>query len=424
VHYIFEQGTGKTRTTLEFIKYRINNHKINKVLWLCPCSCKKNLRDDIVKHVDYVPDFLIIAGIESLSSSVGLASTLLDLSKTNDCFLIVDESNLVKNHKAIRSRRIELIAQNCKYRMILNGTPISRTEADLFWQWYILDYRILGYQSYWSFARNHLEFDDAGRIRRVLEIDYLTKKIEPYSYQVKKSECINLDSKRYDTVYFDMTDVQRNHYYEIADEYLFHLDEMKPSTIYRLFTVLQHVVAGRWIISKYKDNIKTKPMFTINNNLRYLSFLNIITNNKTIIWCKYTQEIKDIKQLLGDSAVTFYGEMSLKKRNQAIEEFRTDKTYLIANKTCAGYGLNLQFCNRAIYYSNDWDYATRSQSEDRIHRIGQDRECFFTDICCNGTIDERILNCLFRKERLLDSFKSSLKSQLKKELNLHVDNQI
>ena len=42
-----EMGLGKTRTALEIIQHRLEAGKLNKVLWLCPCSVKDNLRVDL-----------------------------------------------------------------------------------------------------------------------------------------------------------------------------------------------------------------------------------------------------------------------------------------------------------------------------------------------------------------------------------------
>ena len=176
-----EMGTGKTRTALEIIVRRYEKEKLDKVVWLCPCSVQGNLKADLDKHSDGWQDIICISGIESLSSSVRIYSELLS-TITRKTMLIIDESNLVKNHLAIRSRRIVALAEHCKYRMILNGTPISRNETDLFNQWYILDWRVLGYQSYYAFAANHVEYDDVThRIRRTLNTDYLVSKIAPYS---------------------------------------------------------------------------------------------------------------------------------------------------------------------------------------------------------------------------------------------------
>jgi len=413
-----EMGTGKTRTALELIKLRLNAGKVDKVLWLCPCSVKENLRRDLLKHTDDISD-ITICGIETLSSSLKMNLKLLDMVQKHNVYLIVDESNLVKNHRALRTQNIIRLSEYCKYKLILNGTPISKCEKDLYSQWYILDWRILGYKSFWSFAANHLEYDERikGKIARCLNIDYLVRKIAPYTYQVKKSECLDLPRKTYETQYYYLTRKQYMHYQDVADELFFTLDELEPHTIYRLFTGLQDVISGFHV--KVGKNLETSPFFkNPMDNPRIQLLIDLVSRleDKIIIFCKYTQEIKDIVKVLNDlygegAAVPFYGELNLRNRQKSLDEFKNQAQFLVANKRCAGYGLNLQFCSYVIYYSNDWDYATRSQSEDRVHRIGQEKNVHIIDICASHTLDERILKCLQKKEDLIDSFKAEIDRQ-------------
>lgn len=420
-----EMGTGKTRTALELIKIRLDVGKVNHVLWLCPCSVKENLKRDIILHTgEFDSKLITICGIETLSSSIKTNSKLLNMVQNANTYLIVDESNLVKNHVAKRTKNIIKLAEYCKYKMILNGTPISRCEKDLFAQWYILDWRILGYQSFWSFAANHLEYDKniPGKINNCLNTDYLVRKIAPYTYQVKKSECLDLPSKTYETAYYSLENKQEEEYYRVKELFLSDVDEFDETTIYRLLSAMQLVISGRWIISRLHSKIKSETMFKEpTDNPRIQCLLRYINpDEKTIIFCKYTFEIKMITELLnsiyGDgSAVSFFGELNPKQRQLNLDKFRSTATFLIANKTCAGYGLNLQFCSYVIYYSNDWDYATRSQSEDRVHRIGQNKNVHILDICAENKLDERILRCLWRKENLVDSFKKEIEQQKDKE---------
>lgn len=412
-----EMGTGKTRTALELIKQRLDAGKVTHVLWLCPCSVKENLRRDLLKHVDDI-SMITICGMETLSSSITKNIEMLTLVQNNDVYLIVDESNLVKNYQAKRTSRIINLAEKCKYKLILNGTPISRCERDLFSQWYILDWRILGYKSYWSFAANHLEYDEniPGKINRCLNIDYLIRKIAPYTYQVKKSECLTLPEKTYYTEYYNLTSDQDDHYQQVADIMLNQVSEFKPETIYRLFSALQSVISGFAV--KTGNHLTKYPFFTDPlDNPRIRCLLRLVdTDNKIIIFCKYTQEIQDITKVLNDkygagSAIPFYGDLSQKLRQKNLEIFKDTAQFLVANKTCAGYGLNLQYCSYVIYYNNDWDYATRAQSEDRVHRIGQESNVHIVDICAAHTLDERILKCLNKKENLVDSFKNEIEAQ-------------
>lgn len=422
-----EQGTGKTRTALEIIKNKMSKGKVEVVLWLCPCSVKNNLKEDIIKHTGELPteNNIIIRGIESLSSSDRLYLQLLELVKIYKVYLIVDESNLVKNKLAIRTERIIEISSFCKYKMILNGTPISKNEADLFAQWYILDWRILGYKSFYSFAANHLEYKTvklpSGReittdqIIRVLNVDYLTEKIAPYMYQIKKDEVLKeLKPKQYHMRYFFLDDLQEEEYYETKELFLFNVVDWRSETIFKLFSALQHITSGKKVLSAPEKRMRTEKMYTWENNPRIQCLkrtLEDIGEDKCIIFAKYQDEINDIALLLqseNKSYIEFTGKISQKKRQENREKFKNHVQFMLANKQCGAYGLNLQFCHNIIFYSNDFDLATRLQAEDRVHRIGQEKTVNIYDICCEYTIDVFIANCLQNKSNLLDSFKKQI----------------
>lgn len=418
-----EMGTGKTRVALDIIQRRLNAGRLDKVLWLCPCSVQEDLQQNIKEHAEDT-EFIRIAGIESLSQSARLFADLFHWI-SDRTMLIVDESNLVKNPLAIRSKRIVAIAGLCKYRMILNGTPVSRNEADMFNQWYLMDWRILGYRSYWSFAANHLEYDKKFRkkIRRVLNVDYLTDKISPYSYMIKKEECLTLPHKSVGSWEFDMTPEQREEYCRVRDAYLELLledeERIGSAAIYRTFTALQQVTSGRRIVSDPKDPIKHTAFFTNPmDNPRISGLLELIErlDGQIIIWCRFQHEIDTILSLLSsrygqDQAVQFSGSLSQRQRQKSLSLFHSGARFFVANKACAGYGLNLQYCHQMIYYNNDWDWATRAQSEDRVHRIGQEHRVVIRDIYALDSIDQRILSCLARKENMADNFRDAIKSK-------------
>ena len=251
-----DMGTGKTRTALELINLKMQLGKFEQILWLCPCSVKRNLEVDIIKHIGEMPDYIRIEGIESISASGRIYMDCHGYVNEKPTMLIVDESNMVKNPKAIRSQRIVNLSKICKYKLILNGTPVSRNEADLFNQFFILDPRILGYNSYYSFAANHLVYKEikaggrkirTNQIVRVLNTDYLAERIAPYTYQITKEECMTLPDKKYMSCVFDLTREQKQHYESVKFHYLAEVDELDSTTIYRLFTALQHVASGRTV---------------------------------------------------------------------------------------------------------------------------------------------------------------------------------
>lgn len=429
-----DMGTGKTRTMLEIIKLKYDAGKFDVVIWLCPCSVIQNLKDDIRYHYGSVPDFFVIKGIESIGGSAKLYLKLLKAVQQHRCLLVVDESNLVKNWMAKRTQRIIDISKYCNYKYILNGTPVSRNEADMFAQWYILDKRVLGYNSYWSFAANHLVYrevkDARGNKRKtdqvvhVLNVGYLTEKIAPYSFQIKKEECIKLPTKHYRTYYFDIGNYE--HYLSIFERYREEVDDMKSETIYKLFTACQLVTSGRRVLTGPKERMKSEDFYESpldNPRIQKLEYIidSRIEDEQVIIFAKYQKEIEEIKILLyqnGISYTEFTGNINRKQRINNLEEFRSGKAQvLLSNKMCGAYGLNLQFCRNIIFYSNDFDYATRQQAEDRVHRLGQTQDVYIYDLVATGTIDEFITENLQKKDGMVYSFQKWIKKlQEKKEL--------
>ena len=421
-----EMGTGKTRTALELIKRKMDRGKFEQVLWLCPCSVKNNLRADIIKHTGEMPSYIKIEGIESISASGRIYMENVAYVQKRPTMMIVDESNMVKNPWAIRSKRIVNLSEICKYKLILNGTPVSKNEADLFNQFYILDPRILGYQSYYGFAANHLVYKEvktaSGRkvktdqVVRVLNVDYLAERIAPYTYQIKKEECMTLPEKHYHAEGFNIDSEQDSHYGYTKMYYLSLVDDFDSSTIYRLFTALQHVTSGRHVTEDDDGHMITRPMYDDPlKNPRVECLKDVLEDDikgeQVIIFAKYDYEIDDIITLLKSEEipyVEFTGRVKPKQRLDNLEQFRGGVQVMIANKRCGAYGLNLQFCHNIIFYSNDFDFATRLQAEDRIHRLGQEQECHIYDILASATIDTFISDNLDGKGSMLSAMKREI----------------
>lgn len=420
-----KMGTGKTRTMLEIVKDKYDRGKIDKVLWLCPCSNKKNIIEEFDKHIEIGKEIFLVFGIESMSSSIKLLSFINDYITKNRCLIVVDESIKIKNINALRTSNIIKIGEKCEYRYILNGSPISKNEADLFAQWYFLDWRILGYKSEHSFKKNHVIEAEGknGKFLKIVNVKYLTKKIAPYTYQVDKEDVLNLPEKRYQNIFFDLDEEHYCQYIDVANYFIDKIDDKVPETIYKMFSHLLNMTSG-YTYTILDDIISDKQFYydDIENNKRIKCLLSILkekyNNNKIIIFCEYRKEVDDIVGVLSkhygsENIVRFDGKVSLKTRNKNIQSFKTNADILVANKDCAGYGLNLQFCDTVIYYNNDWDLATRVQSEDRIHRIGQNKEAKYISIIARNTIENKVIECLEKKIKMIDLFEEKIKENNK-----------
>jgi SNF2 family DNA or RNA helicase len=424
-----EMGTGKSRTVMELVARKQAAGKISKVIWMAPVSLKETVRQEILKHSegeqiqvfngrtreDNMPSaFWNVVGIESMSGSERVLYAVDALVDANTC-VIVDESTYIKGHHASRTNWITKIGARAKYRYILTGTPLSQGVVDLYSQMRFLSPQILGFPSFYSFERRHLEYSEKypGLIRRTLHTEEIAAKIAPYVYQVKKDECLDLPNKLYTTRYCCMTDEQRDMYEQVkcefAEQMLSDDDWASQLAIFRLFSALQQVACG---FRHIKDKA-TKQDFVIELKNDRLDTLQAALNQippgeKVIIWAKYRHDVEAICKLLGDAAVSFYGDLSEAQRNANVGFFRREAQYFVATQDCGGHGLTLNEASYVIFYNNQFKYSSRMQAEDRNHRIGQSRKVTYTDILCSNSIDDRIAKAQDCKANVAQDFRDKI----------------
>lgn len=433
-----DMGTGKSRTAIELVKLRAK--KIDRVVWACPVSLKETIRYEIRKHTDCrdediftfdgkVTDATVpldrmwyIVGIESLSSSDRVTVTL-NVVITDRSFVIVDESSYIKGATSNRTCRITRLSERALYRTILTGTPLSQGVVDLYSQMYFLSPKILGYRSFYSFARNHLEYhpDYPGLIVRSHNVPYLAEKIKPYVYQCTKNECLTLPGKLYEQYCTDLSDAQELEYGAAKTRFLDLLaqteergEDVSRMAVFKLFTELQTICCGfvrRDGVEVALENPRLDALMT--------AVRNVPGDEKVVVWGKYVFAVEQITAALrrefGDDAVAlYYGALPPAKRNEELERFRSDARFLVATQSCGGHGLNLQFCHYQIFYANGFKYSERLQAEDRCHRHGQSRRVTYIDIHAYDTIDARIEDALGKKGNALRSFREEIE-RIKKD---------
>ncbi|MFA6977350.1 MAG: DEAD/DEAH box helicase [Mesotoga sp.] len=418
-----EMGTGKSRTMIEMVRRR--RFKIDHVVWFCPVALKETCRQELLKHTDsrdiyvfddktteeFVPDASwYVIGIESMSSSnrVVLAAKKVITEKS---MVVLDESSYIKGHHSMRTERITYLSRDCKYRLIMTGTPLSQGVVDLYAQMRFLSPKILGYSSFYSFAANHLEYSDKfpGMIMRSHNTSYLAAKIQPYTYQVTKKECLSLPDKTYEGRYFYMTEEQR-HYYEMAKEEILNefVEDWDSIAIFRLFTALQEIVCGFWNHKSETIEINSRRVQTL-----MAAIQEIPPENKIIIFTKFQHDVdvisQEIVQEYGEGSIaTFSGQVPEKKRLAEVENFRNGARFFIATQSCGGHGLTLNEAHYVIFFNNAFKYSERMQAEDRCHRIGQEHKVTYIDIHCGGSIDDRIEIALQTKGNAVRSFKAEV----------------
>jgi SNF2 family DNA or RNA helicase len=136
-------------------------------------------------------------------------------------------------------------------------------------------------------------------------------------------------------------------------------------------------------------------------------------DEKVVVWCRFDQEIEMIAEKLREVKRPFHilrGGVKTSDRQEMIDTFQSDKfknDVFISNPQAGGAGITLTASKYAIYYSRSFNFGDAAQSEDRIHRIGQEQNVLYIDIVADKTIDTYINKALKNKE-IMSGFMNSL----------------
>jgi SNF2 family DNA or RNA helicase len=114
---------------------------------------------------------------------------------------------------------------------------------------------------------------------------------------------------------------------------------------------------------------------------------------------------------LGIKHLTMSGDDKPKEKDRKWRSYqeRKDIEVFIAQIKSGGFGVELfkkdgskAKKQHTLFYENDWDYAVRAQAVKRMHRIGQDKMCMYTDFIVDNTIDERVYQAIVNGIKIVD----------------------
>ena len=362
-----KQGTGKTRVAIELVNY--NN--VDLLIYVTPFSTKNNIENEIKKwnlNCEY-----IIIGYETIQSSDSKYLELLNKLDSKKAFIVADESIFIKNEETKRYKRIINIRNKCNYALILNGTPLTKNEFDLYNQMNFLSPLIMkmSREQFQNTFFKKITYKKKGHKENTfykfseVNAELLYKMVEPYMFKC------NLDFTKKEDINYIYVPYEDDGYYEEKEKKLNeYIEKGSSEAIINMLTSL-NVIASNY--KKKNDEV-----------VKY------IKDKQVIVFCNFLNEIEYISSKLDCYVITG----SIKNREEIIDKFKNDNKPLIMTYGVGSYSLNLQFCNEIVYSSINFDYAKIEQSQYRIKRIGQERDIKYTyiltDLGINQLIKENI----------------------------------
>ena len=433
--YFMEMGTGKTKVLIDNLAMLYDKGKVDGALIIAPKGVVKtwyeqelpahlpnhienktilwqaNITKSQQEKLDSILEnemllHILVMNVEALSTDKGVNFARKFLLSHNT-LMAIDESTTIKNPSAKRTKNIILIGKYAKYRRIMTGSPITKNPLDLYSQCEFLDPWLLDFTSYYAFRNRYAEMKTMhirGRSIQVVSefknLSELSETIKTFSDRVLKEDCLDLPPKTFMKRYVTLTSDQKKIYEQMKKAAMAVLNGKVTTTM----TVLTQLMRLHQITCGHFTADDGTSHAVESNRLNELMNVLDETEGKAIIWANYQLSVGEIIQKIikeyGEvSYVHYYGLTSQEERQDNIRKFQNDPKcrFLVGTPQTGGYGITLTQANTVIYYSNGYDLEKRLQSEDRAHRIGQNKKVTYIDIIAEDTVDEKIVEALRKK---------------------------
>jgi SWI/SNF-related matrix-associated actin-dependent regulator of chromatin subfamily A3 len=139
--------------------------------------------------------------------------------------------------------------------------------------------------------------------------------------------------------------------------------------------------------------------------IQILKASNAEDNTKTVVFSQWTSFLDLVQTQLLKHGLNFTrldGKMPASRRDLAIKSLNTDPSckILLASLAVCSVGLNLVAANNVILADSWWAPAIEDQAVDRVHRLGQTRDCKVLRLVVANTIEEEVLAIQAEKRKL------------------------
>ena len=366
------------------------------------------LLDHFLSPGDFPGPRVLIVNVEALSSVDRAREACLKFLSQRTSVCVIDESTTIKNPQSARTKFVvQKLGPLATYRRILSGLPTPRSPLDLFSQMEFLDWRILGFRSFYSFRRRYAVLKKLYLGNRSVDVvdgyqnqDELRAAIAPYSYRVTLDQVREAAPPVYTVREVPLAPEQERIYREVREAATAQLASGEHVTatevvtqVLRLHQILcGHVVDENGTLHEVPER-------------RTATLLELLADydGKAIIWCSYDHDVRKVSAALareyGEAAVARFWGGNRATREQEEMAFKNDPAcrFEVATAAAGGRGRTWDVADLHVFYSNGHDLEHRDQAELRAEGVTKLVQASRVDLVVPGTVDEKILKSLRAK---------------------------
>jgi SNF2 family DNA or RNA helicase len=360
-----DPGLGKTLSALISAKairdfYRFEYGEFLSIIVVCPVSLKLN--------------WLIEAEKVKLKLEIFSHAKTPKAPINKKYILIADEAHVYKNPASARSKKfLELAADhNCVSVLAMTATPmLNGRHAELYPLLKAIKHPVADSKKYYDIRYCDAKptaftaWDVTGSINS----EELSERISDKLIKHRKEECIDLPEKTIIDIFCEPNKVAE-------DEYNENIEQLKQSYLERA--------------SKGEVSLQAEALVTLGHLRRsasiYKSYQTINTVQSMIdaglpvvVFAEFRESADRIAAHFNVKSLN--GDTKLEDRQQMVDDFQSGKNLVFVGSIAAGgVGITLTRANYLVMNDFPWNPGLYTQATDRIHRIGQNKNCTIYNI--------------------------------------------
>jgi SNF2 family DNA or RNA helicase len=455
-------GAGKTPTTLGAIEALHIEGEVDRCLVVVPASLKYQWQREIAKFTD--AKVTVIDGSKSKRDAqwrLSISSRYVVVNAetlTNDVekigviqAVVIDESTMIKNRTAKRSRLLKKIGRTVPYRFALTGQPIENRPEELFSIMEFVDKEVLG--DFKTFDRTFIVRDTWGKPLRYRNLDKMYKTMQECMIRKTRDDIKDqLPDIIHQTIPIPFDARGSQLYRQISNDLLAKISEAMSKGGQSSFNLWAHYNGGEGgeaqgqIMSrltvlrmlcdnpelvkisaqKYLDPTNEGSQYAHDiSHMGWLEGVNATpkldacveyirevleenTENKVVLFSFFKENLRLIQKATSKMAdsVLFMGGMDAEARDASKQKFASDPNCRIfLSSDAGGYGVDLPMANYLISYDLPWSSGKLEQREARIIRLSSEfPHVTIATFVMQGSIEERQYDMLQMKRSVNEAF--------------------
>lgn len=402
-----EMGLGKTIQALGWLKL---HPELRPAVIVVPASLKLNWEREAKKWLGKGVKVAMPSGRKANRKAVWdkdlivinydiLANWLNAILQQSPAVMIVDESHYVKSIKAQRTKAVKELGKLVKHKIFLTGTPIVNRPAEFFTVLNMLE--PVEFNSWMRFTKRYCGAFNNGfgwDVSGATNTAELHEKLQGKIMIRRKKEDVLTDLPAKQRYAVPMEIGNRKEYSKASANLLGWLEEKFGRGKANSAAQAEALAQFNYLKQLAAEGKRESAVQWLKDSLD--------SNGKLVVFAIHHTMIDYLaEELRHYNPVVVDGRTSQEARQKAVDTFQQDDTckVFIGNIRAAGVGLTLTAASNVVFVELGWTPGEHQQAEDRIHRIGQERQCTAWYLVAGDSIEETIAEILDSKRQVLDA---------------------